>query len=170
MKKKTKNATGGLKFFGAVCVACLLVMLCDRELFNLALAGTASMLVRIIPLLVFVFAIMVVVNLFVESGKIKKYLGEGSGLRGWINALIAGILVSGPPYVLYPLLKELKSGGMKDSLIAVFLYNRNVKIPFIPVMVVYFGLAYTIITSLLIIVFSILNGMLVARMAKIDNQ
>jgi uncharacterized membrane protein YraQ (UPF0718 family) len=170
MTKKTKKISGGLKFFGATCIAYFFLMLFEPALFNMAVSGTASMLVRIIPLLIFVFFIMVVVNLFVESGKIKKYLGESSGLRGWINAIIAGILVSGPPYVLYPLLKELKRNGMKDSLIAVFLYNRNVKIPFIPLMIIYFGLAYTIITSLLIIVFSILNGMLIARMTKEYNQ
>lgn len=166
---KIKKIPGGLKFLCMVCIVYLIVFLFNKELFNLATFQTFSMFMKILPLLVFVFLIMVVVNLFIESGKIKKHLGESSGAKGWINATIAGILISGPPYILYPLLKELKSGGMKDSLLAVFLFNRNVKIPFVPVMIVYFGLVYTIVISVYIIVFSIFNGILIGQIMKKNN-
>ncbi|MBW2540150.1 MAG: hypothetical protein JRE27_11165 [Deltaproteobacteria bacterium] len=76
------------------------------------------------------------------------------------------MLVSGPPYVLYPLLGELKKRGMTNSLLAVFLYNRNVKIPFIPAMIYYFGLKFTIILSVYIIIFSIMNGKIMEALTK----
>ncbi|MCD4693857.1 hypothetical protein K8R62_00675, partial [bacterium] len=77
-----------------------------------------------------------------------------------------GVLISGPPYVLFPLLGDLKKKGMSNSLIAVLLYNRNVKITFIPVMIYYFGLEFTVIISILIILFSVPNAWLVAHLSQ----
>jgi len=114
-----------------------------------------------LPILGIVFVVMVGINLYFTQSRAKKYLGEKSGIKGWIYAIIFGILISGPPYVLYPLLGDLKKQGMKNSLIAVLLYNRNVKIPFLPALIYYFGLPFTIILSIYILIFSILNGKLI---------
>ena len=54
---------------------------------------------------------------------------------------------------------------MRNSLLAVLLYNRNVKIPFIPAMIYYFGLKFTVFISLYIIIFSVLNGKLIEALA-----
>ena len=168
MKQNTQKEklSGAVKFLLIVAVIYIVTFVANFELAQVAIMSTTIMLAKILPILVIVYFIMVGVNLAVGSGKIKKYLGESSGISGWINAIFAGILISGPPYILYPLLKELKEAGMKDSLIAVFLFNRNVKIPFIPIMIIYFGLTYTIIISLLIIVFSVFNGMLIGQATK----
>lgn len=135
--------------------------------FGLVMTGlqeTGKMFLRLIPVLVLVLGIMFVINKFLHTDKIRKHLGEESGWKGWIWAMITGILISGPPYVLFPLLEDMRKKGMKNSLIAVFLYNRNVKIPFFPVMVYYFGLAFTIIISVYIIIFSFLSGWLIQRL------
>ncbi|MFH1428104.1 MAG: permease [Patescibacteria group bacterium] len=124
------------------------------------------MFIKIVPILLVVFIIMILVNIYFTKERIGKYLGEKSGIRGWVYAIISGILVSGPPYVLFPLLGEFKKQGMKNSLLAVFLYNRNVKIPFLPVMIYYFGLGFTLILSLYIIIFSILNGKIIKLLIK----
>lgn len=116
---------------------------------------------RVAPLLVLVYGAIFLVNLFVKQEKVKRFLGKEAGIRGWLMAIGGGILISGPPYILYPLLGEFKKQGAQNSLLAVFLYNRNVKIPFIPVMIYYFGVKYTLIVSLLIIIFSLLNGFLI---------
>ncbi len=131
-----------------------------------AFFGTLGMLIKILPLLVFVFFISLAVNLFLKPDVARKHLGENSGFKGLAYAMIAGILVSGPPYILYPLLKEMKDSGVSDRLLAVFLYNRNVKIPFIPVMIYYFGWAFTIIISIYIIIFSVLNGFIIEKIVK----
>jgi hypothetical protein len=52
-----------------------------------------------------------------------------------------------PPYLLYPMLAEFQMHGAKNSLLAAFLYKRNVKIHFLPVMIYYFGLRYSLIVS-----------------------
>ncbi len=158
--------SGGVKFLIIVLVIYLVIALFNFSIIKDAFFDFLQMLIKIVPILVIVFVVMVLVNLYFTRDKIGKYLGKESGIKGWLYAIISGILVSGPPYILFPLLGEIKKGGMKNSLLAVFLYNRNVKIPFLPVMIYYFGLSFTVILSLYIIIFSILNGKLIGWLVK----
>jgi len=158
--------SGGVKFLIIVLVIYSVIALFNFSIIKDAFFDFLQMLIKIVPILVIVFVVMVLVNLYFTRDKIGKYLGKESGIKGWLYAIISGILVSGPPYILFPLLGEIKKGGMKNSLLAVFLYNRNVKIPFLPVMIYYFGLSFTVILSLYIIIFSILNGKLIGWLVK----
>ena len=63
-----------------------------------------------------------------------------------------------PPYVLYSFLGELKRQGARNGLIAAMLFNRNVKIHFIPAINYYFGMPYAIVLSVYILLFSLVNG------------
>ena len=49
---------------------------------------------------------------------------------------------------------------MRRALIATFLYSRSVKIAMLPLMILYFGLGYTVILCSYLIIFSVLNGAL----------
>jgi uncharacterized membrane protein YraQ (UPF0718 family) len=161
-----KKLSGGMKFFLGMVFIYFIIYLFSKYLIIDALIKTIATFLKILPILGIVFIIMIISNLYIKKGNIKKYLGNESGLRGWIFAILAGIFIAGAPYVLYPLLSNLKKQGMSDSLLAVFLYNRNVKIPFFPISVFYFGFTYTVIISLLIIIFSVFNGILVGKMTS----
>ena len=104
---------------------------------------------------------MGVMNYFVNPKKISRYVGEKSGWKGWVLATGAGIISHGPIYVWYPLLKELREHGMKNGLAAVFLYNRAVKIPLVPLMIYYFGVQFLIILTLLTLLASIIEGKII---------
>ncbi len=161
--------SGGMKFLIVVLAVYLIFVFLNFSAAENASSNFLKMLVEIIPILAVVFVIMILVNMYFTRERIGKYLGAESGARGWIYAIISGVLVSGPPYVLFPLLGDLKKGGMKNSLAAVFLYNRNVKIPFFPVLVYYFGLSFSIILSTYIIIFSVLNGKIIGWLVKDKN-
>jgi uncharacterized membrane protein YraQ (UPF0718 family) len=148
----------------------LIVAFFDFNFIKQALVNSSLIFYKILPILLLVFLVLIFINRFLDTEKIKKHLGEEAGVKGWLWAILLGILISGPPYVLYPLLGELKKKGMTNSLIAVFLYNRNVKIPFIPALIYYFGLGYTIVLSLYIIFFSVLNGLLIGLISKRDEK
>jgi uncharacterized membrane protein YraQ (UPF0718 family) len=162
--EKQKKLPGGIIFLALIIALYVLIALLDMALAHKAWIGFLSMLSRVVPMLGVVFVIMVVFNLFFTQKTLEKYLG--SGTKGWLSAIIGGILVSGPPYVLFPLLSDLKEKGMSNTLIATFLYNRNVKIPYLPVMAYYFGLPFTIILSVYMILFSIVNGYIVGRLSE----
>ena len=162
-KKKKKNI---LFFLLLVLFIYTVVFFIDKDLAIASFNKALIIFIKIIPVFLLVFIIMFLSNLFLTPNIIKKHFGEEAGLKGWFYAIVFGIIVSGPPYALYPMLKEFKKQGLKNSYLATFLYNRNVKIPFIPVMIFYFGWQYTLVLSLFIIIFSIFNGLLVEKFTK----
>ena len=87
-------------------------------------------------------------------------------------AIFGGIISTGPIYLWYPLLSDLKEKGMKDSFIAAFLYNRAVKIPLMPMMIFYFGIRFTVILTIYIVIFSMINGFCVEKLLfkKVEGQ
>ncbi len=85
-------------------------------------------------------------------------MGKESGIKGWVFAIFTGILSHGPVYVWFPLLKDLRKQGMRTGLVAVFLYNRAIKIPLLPVMIFYFGIEFTIILLIWMVVASVIEG------------
>lgn len=155
-------------FFIMVCLVYLIVGIFDIDVLARSAAALKAILIQVLPVLLVVFALIFVANLFLSSKRVTAYLGEASGLKGWILSAIFGILSSGPIYMWYPLLSDLKEKGMRNALVAVFLYNRAVKIPLIPMIVLYFGWTFLAAMTFLMIAFSFLNGYLTGRIA--DNK
>ncbi len=166
MKKENKKISKSLIFMLSVFAIYFLLFLINKYLILEALINTAILFLKLLPVLLLVFIISLLTNYFIKNEKIKNYLRKEHSWKGWLYAIIAGILISGPPYILFPLWGDLQKAGMSNKLLAVVLYNRNVKIPFIPVMIYYFGLAYTVIISIYIVLFSILNGYLVGMLTN----
>ena len=147
-------------FFGLV-----LLIYAGTAIVNYALAEQSLLffgqtLVKVLPVLVLVFGLILFFNLILSPQRIKAYVGTASGLKGWLLAIVAGILSTGPIYAWYILLSELKQKGMKTSLMAVFLYSRAIKLPLLPLLVHYFSLRYTLVLSFYLVVFSIISGVL----------
>ena len=144
----------------------LIAAIVDVALFKEALFEFVFLAKKIIPVLVLVFVLIFLSDLFLDPKKISRLVGESAGIKGWIVSVAGGILSSGPIYMWYPLLSDLKEKGMKDGFIAAFLYNRAVKIPMLPIMIYYFGLKFTIIFTFYMILFSIINGVFVEKLLR----
>ncbi|MCF6289878.1 MAG: hypothetical protein L3J03_02595 [Desulfobacterales bacterium] len=162
--EKKKGLGSGPKFFLAMLAIYGVTGAIKPELAGRALVEFGQMAGKIIPILGLVFVMLFLINLLLDPAWIRRHLGRDSGWQGWLYAVVGGIFVSGPPYMLYPMLSEFRRHGARQAFLAVILYNRNVKIPFIPVLIYYFGLRYTVILSLYIILFSLANGWLVERL------
>jgi len=163
---KKKKINNGSKFFIIVLFFYFVIVFINFDKGFQVMLDFIEINKKVLPLLGFVFIAMILVNMFLTEDTLKKHLGEGRGFKGFLYATIAGILVSGPPYVLYPMLSELKKKGLSNFHLAIFLYNRNVKIPFFPALIFYFGFVYSFILSFYIIVFSFFNGVLVDKLTK----
>jgi len=143
----------------------------DFDLFLRAVSVFAKLLSSVLPVLALVLVIMSLLNLTIQPGMAKRMLGKGSGLKGWTFAMVGGVLSSGPIYVWYPLIADLREKGMRDSLIAAFLYARAIKMPMIPLMVYYFGWNFTLLFTLYLMIFSVLNGLVVERLTgRVDES
>jgi uncharacterized membrane protein YraQ (UPF0718 family) len=135
----------------------------NYPLFERTLGVFGNIFWNIIPVIVLVFGIMFVTNFILTPERTVRYFGKGSGAKGWAVAIVGGILSTGPIYMWYPLLSDLKGRGMKDSLTAAFLYNRAVKIPLMPMMIFYFGWEFTVLLAVYMIIFSIISGVIVGK-------
>jgi len=130
----------------------------------LAAEESLGILAKILPVLLAVFFLTALLNTFIKPKSIAKHLGGGSGLRGWAIALFGGVLSHGPGYVWYPMLADLRAQGARDSLIVAFFYARAIKLPWLPVMVSYFGLSFTLILCIYILVGAWLQGVIADRL------
>ena len=138
--------------------------LVHAELATRALELFGDVMRKVIPALGLVFVLLVIADLLLQPQWIRRNLGRDAGVRAWLIAMFAGILATGPVYAWQALLRELRDKGVRASLLAVFLYSRAVKLPLLPLMIHYFGTAYTLVLCLYLLGFSILSGALIARL------
>lgn len=167
-QNKLKQLSGGMKFLIVVTLLYLISYLVSSSYVKESFQNFIILLTNVAPMITIVFVIMFIMNIFLKPEKINKHLGHDSGIKGWIYSIIAGILIPSPPYVVYPLLGDLKKSGMKTSLIVSFLYNRNLQVTFLPVMAFYFGIPFTIVVSIYVFIFAIISGLILEKV--INNQ
>ncbi len=162
--KPSKKPRGGLWFLFIVLLLYVIAFFVDAEKAIEAGKFSGKLLYQMLPILVLVFVLMFITNLLVKPSWVKTHLGKDSGPKGWLIASIGGVLSVGSIYPWYALLKELKDKGMRPALIAVFLYNRSIKLPLLPLLVHYFGLTYTLLLAAYMITFSLLGGMVMEKL------
>ena len=86
----------------------ILVYFLDQEFALAAFNDFGQMIFRIAPAIILVFGVMFLVNFFITAEVVKKNLGKASGKKGLVYSLLASSFVTAPPYVLFPLLRDLK--------------------------------------------------------------
>jgi uncharacterized membrane protein YraQ (UPF0718 family) len=161
-----QTSYGGWWFLAVVLIIYIVTALFDRDLVLTSISFFSGLLVKVVPVLLLVFGLIFLFNYFLNPQLIKSYLGAKSGLKGWLLAMVGGILSTGPVSAWYVVLRELRQQGMTTSLAAVFLYSRAVKLPLLPLMVYYFGLPYTLLLSGYFIIFSIINGLIMGKICQ----
>lgn len=161
MRDRKKRNANGLLFVLIILLLYLVLYIIDPIKSSKALNSSFSLLVNILPILLFVLIFMGILNYFLKPSFVKKHLGKGSGIKGWLLAISTGILSHGPVYVWYPLLKDMRDHGMRNGLVAAFLYNRSMKIPLLPVMIYYFGVPFVVILVVVMLIASILEGKMI---------
>ena len=157
----------GWYFSITVCVIYLITATFNLSKVFFALDQFKIIIIKILPVFLLIFILMVLTNYFVNPKTLTKYMGKNSGIKGWIIAIIAGIISTGPIYMWYPLLNDLQKQGMRTGLIATFLYNRAVKIPLLPMLIIYFGLTYSIVLLTSIIFVSVAQGIVTEKIMEI---
>ena len=164
--KSKKESHSGHYFLGSVILLYILLLLVRPDRIEQALNVSGEVLFQIAPVLVLIFVFMLVLNYAITPKTVSKYVGQGSGIKGWLFAITTGMLSHGPIYVWYPLLKELQDQGMRDGLIAAFLYNRAIKLPHLPLMVYYFGSAFVALLLIYMVIASVIVGKLIERVVE----
>jgi len=163
-----KKISGEWYFLSAVLLLYVIILLVNHDLFSRSIGFFLAIFWQILPIFVLVFALMVVSNIIINQKIITKYFKK-PGIKKWVFVIVAGILSTGPIYLWYPLLAELRDRGVGHGFLATFLYNRAIKIPLLPVAIFYFGVKYVFILTLMMIVFSVFQGMLIDRLVSTNK-
>ena len=169
-KEQTKNQIkSGLYFLGIVLLIMIGTLFLDPGKTVKALHYSLKLFINIIPIIVAVIIFISITNFFVDQKKLSLFLGKESGIKGWIIIIIAGIITHGPIYVWFNMLKEMRKHGMRTGFIAIFLYNRAIKLPLIPIMIYYFGTLYTVTLMIVMIITSPIIGFFVEFATRKDD-
>lgn len=163
MKNKSTSSPkiSGKYFLPVIIVMYLLLFLYNSDAAVEALAASWKILAKLLPILTVVIILLGLFNYFLKPKKLAKHLGKESGFRGWLIAIAGGILSHGPSYIWFPILSDLHSNGTRAGLIATFMYVRAIKLPWIPVMIDYFGWPFTLILAFFIIIAGVAQGLLI---------
>ena len=156
----------GLKFLYIVIFVYILLILFDTNNFLISLKTFINILYTLVPIFIFIILLTALINYFLKPKDIIKHFGENSGNKGVFYALIAGIISHGPMYAWYGLISELREEGAKDELLIIFFYARAIKIPMLPFMIGIFGLHFTILMTIYILLFAIIQGKLFSILNK----
>ncbi|MBC7231991.1 MAG: permease [Chloroflexi bacterium] len=95
-------------------IALLLLLFAFLRGGNVHVAGVragAKMLWGVLPLLLLSFLVAGLLQVLIPKEQIRRWLGTESGLRGIILGCIAGGLVPGPPYAVFPVVASLYQAG-----------------------------------------------------------
>ncbi|MCK5020638.1 MAG: permease [Candidatus Peribacteraceae bacterium] len=163
---KSEQSFMGMRFFVIVVLGYIVVAFFRFSTIVSALYIAVSLLVKILPVMGYVFFMMVLINLFISPEIVIKYVGKSSGSKRWVAAIVGGIISTGPIYLWYALLKELAQKGMSKGVVATFLYARAIKPFLLPLMVYYFGWKYTVVLTVVMIFFSFVQGFLVEKLTE----
>jgi len=124
---------------------------------------------QILLVLVIVFVLMFILNILLQKDKVKNLIKNSNSFTKYFFAVIGWIFSTGPVYMWYPFLKQLKDHWLNYGHIASFIYARAVKIPFLTVMIFYFGLKYTVIFNLVLIFLAVVIGLLISLIFNYNN-
>ena len=167
--KTSEKSRAGWYFLFIVIVAYIAVFLIKPDAIIPSLKFFVSIIKKIIPVFILVFILLVVMNWIVEPKKIVKHLGKDAGIKGWFYSIIGGIISTGPIYMWYPLLSELQKHKARQGFIAAFLYNRALKPALLPLFIYYFGLVYVVILTIVMIIASIFQGIVIEKVMEVKK-
>ncbi len=118
-----------------------------------------SLVGKILPVLILIFFFMFLLELLFPVKKMAELLKRKKSVKLWIISIISGIISTGSIYLWYPILKEFKENGIKEEIIAIFIFNRAIKLQLLPLMILYFGVKYVLVLTLIMIFISIIYGL-----------
>ncbi len=156
----------GIKLLILVGIIFILLAIFDSTHIGMIANKFSHMLYKVAPIFTLVILLTAIINYFLKPKQIMKHFGKDAGKMSTVYALIGGVLSHGPMYAWYPMLDDMRRHGLRDGLIATFMYGRAIKLPLLPFMIAMFGLGFTIILNLYIILFAILQGMAIDRLMK----
>jgi uncharacterized membrane protein YraQ (UPF0718 family) len=122
-----------------------------------------KMFINLLPILLLMLALVSIVLFLIPNETLVRYMGEGSGVKGWITAAGLGSVALIPGFIAYPLCGILIKSGVAYPVIAVFITTLMMTgFITIPVEAKFFGWRTSIIRNLFSLVAALFIGLLMS--------
>ncbi|MDP6142372.1 MAG: permease [Dehalococcoidales bacterium] len=127
----------------------------------LGLKSSGSLLLEVMPLLVFAFIVAGIIPLLVPTETISKWVGAESGLRGILIGSAMGGLTPGGPFVSLPIAAGfLRTGASIGTMVAFMTGWSLLAVSRLPMEVGLMGWKFTAIRLATILFFPIIAGLI----------
>ncbi len=162
---KSEKSNASWYFLLLVVLAYVVLFFISIDAFFQASNSFLNILKTILPVFFVAFVLMTLMNYFITREMIAKHLGNKSW-KGWFFAIVSGIISMGPIYMWYPLLDDAREKGVSNGIISCFLYNRAIKLPLLPIILIYFSIEYVFILVFVMIFVSVIQGIFINKIIR----
>ncbi len=164
-QEKKKQKLNGRYLLPLVLLGNALLYIYYPDKITEALSKSLSTMLHLLPVFLVVIVLMGIFTALMSAKRITQLLGRQSGIKGWAIAVVGGILSHGSSYIWYQMLANLREQKVKDGLIITFLYTRAIKLPWLPLMISYFGYVFTALLMFYIIIGAVIQGLIVEKIS-----
>ena len=135
-----------------------------------ALERGMAIFLTALPIIIAVFGLIGLTQAWISRERVSKMVGQESGWSGLLLAAVCGTILIGPAYIIFPLLMSLHQQGARWAVIATVLAAYTVKIPMIPLEVLFLGWKFSLVRGMLTIMFAIPMGLLLEKLMTQNKQ
>lgn len=119
------------------------------------------MFFKLLPVLLFMLALVSIVLFLLPEKTLVKYMGEESGIAGWVIAALFGSVALIPGFIAYPLCGILVKSGVTYSIIAVFITTLMMTgFLTLPLEAKFFGWKVSLIRNLISLAAALMIGLI----------
>lgn len=131
-----------------------------------ALTVGATTFASVLLLIVAVFGLVGLLQVWISRELIVRLLGREGGVKGLLIAALCGTLLIGPAYIIFPLLMSIQKQGARWAVITIVLTSYAVKLQMIPIEVGFLGWPFSLGRAVITIALAIPTGLLVEALME----
>ena len=166
-KKKSNNSS--YIFLSIVALLYVILYFVNPDKTLIAFKYSFGIFKTVLPVLSMVLLFLVLFNMINEK-KLKNVVEKSPQFVQYLVMTAFGTFSHGPMYAWYPLMKGFHDKGISYGSIATFLYARGIKLAMMPALISFFGIKYTIVLTIYLLIFSNIQGIVVDILIKDKAQ
>jgi len=126
-----------------------------------ALQTTLTTFSSVLLLILAVFGLIGLLQIWISRELIVRLLGRDSGIKSLLLATFCGTLLIGPAYLVFPLLLEIRKRGARWAVVVIVLTSYAVKLQMLPIESGFLGWPFTLGRACVTLTLAIPTGLLI---------
>ena len=133
-----------------------------------SLKNGGMLLLQILPILIAAFVVVGLIPVIIPKNAISMWIGEAAGMRGIMIGSVAGGLMTGPPYAVFPIISGIFKQGAGIGATVAFLTSWSTwQLARLPLVIALFGPKFTIVWVVSTIIFIPIAGLIASFLGRL---